>query len=69
MCHGDVSLYSYTWHKDYPNATKNIVSRIKPERKCADWESIEEWAKSRSDTWSPRMIDPNGEIIVANEDG
>ncbi|KAF2465158.1 uncharacterized protein BDR25DRAFT_379910, partial [Lindgomyces ingoldianus] len=66
MCRGDVSLYTFTWAKDYPNATKNILSRVNAPRQCVDWDRLESWAKERAVPWSPKLVDPSGEIVTGN---
>ncbi|ORX96234.1 hypothetical protein BCR34DRAFT_549408 [Clohesyomyces aquaticus] len=66
MCRGDVSLYTFTWAKEYPDATKNILSRVNSSRQCVNWENLESWARERAVPWNPRLVDPNGEIVVGN---
>jgi hypothetical protein len=63
MCNADTNIFTFTW-KDAKEVRPGIWRpnpKSDQERKCVQWEALEEWVMDRHVSLHPILLKPGGE--------
>jgi hypothetical protein len=63
MCNANTNIYTFTW--DDADEVKPGIFRPQPkssqQRRCVNWNAVEDWALMRRTPLKPILLKPNGD--------